>query len=138
MTSPSFTHLLTFLLPPGARRIVTPVDGWPYGCLVEFGRTSLVSIMGPSREAAFDAAGQILSDGCTGLAQTSVSLRVYQFPPKEPADGRDWLRVSSGGGVTDGWTAIIGAGVAFSPTGVDPYFPRIQKEARPAPRAIER
>lgn len=138
MTSPRFTHLLTFLLPNGARRIVTPVDGWPYGCLVEFGRTSLVSIMGPSREATFDAAAQILADGCAGLAENSITARVYQFPKKEPTDGRDWLRVSSDCGITDGWTIIIGARVAFSPTGIDPYFPRIQTEARPALKAIER
>ena len=141
MTSPRMSHLLTFLLPKGARRVVPPNamsdSGWPYGCLVDVGRISLISIMGPSREAAFETAGLIVRESCQGLGARSISVRLYTFPPEDRCDGRDWLLVGSGPGGVDGWTLIVGAEVAFAPTALGATFPEFEM-ARPAPRAVER
>lgn len=135
VTSPRFSHLLTFLLPKGARAVMTPSQGWPHGCLVNPGRTALVSIMGPSREAAFEAAGRIAQGACAGLGAQSISVRLYSFPPEERTDGRDWLFVSSQRGGVDGWTMIVGAEVAFAPTALGATFPQFESEARPALQA---
>jgi hypothetical protein len=137
MTSPRMTHLLTFLMPKGARRVVAPIGGWPFGSLVDLGKIGLVSVMGPSREAAFETAAGIGSAACAGLPPQSISVRLYTFPPEEKNDGRDWLHVSTPSGGVDGWTMIVGADVAFAPTALGATFPEIQA-ARPAPRAIER
>jgi hypothetical protein len=136
VTSPRFTHLLTFLLPPGSRRVVAPAEGWPFRCVVEFGKIS-VNVMGPSREATFATAARIGIAACADLPPQSISVRLYTFPPEEKGGGRDWLHVSSPPGGVDGWTMIVGAEVAFAPTALGATFPEIQT-ARPAPRAIER
>ena len=137
MTSPRMTHLLTLLLPKGARAAPAPAGGWPYGCLVDFGRIGLISIMGPSREAAFETAGRISRVACRGLGPQSISVRLYTFPPEVRNDGRDWLFVATPRGGVDGWTLILGADVAFAPTALGAVFPEFQA-AQPAPRAASR
>lgn len=140
VNSPPFTHLLTFLLPADARRnIVVPHTGWPFGSLVEVSRLGLVSIMGRSREAVFDAAAAVLCPACRGLPRQSVAMRLYTLRVARDEDTRDWLHVATDSlGAVDGWSAIVGAEVAFSPTALDPYFPNLESRAQPAPKAQQR
>jgi hypothetical protein len=127
MRSCPASHILTFLTPPGAR--IEPgfrIDS-PHGCILEVGRTGLVTILGPSREAVFELAARLLRAACRGLPPASVSARLYQARPHgDLAEGRDWLELP---GPVDGWTIIIGAEVAFSPTAIDPYLPALSRRA---------
>lgn len=116
-TRPS--HILTFLLPQGARRDDGIRVDSRYGEIVEIGRSGLITVMAPSQEAAFEIAAQMLRIACRGLAPLSIAARIYA-PALDRGDGRDWLEVP---GPADGWTIIVGADVAFSPTQIDPYFP---------------
>jgi hypothetical protein len=133
MGSPSASHLLSFMLPGGAAAIRAPAAGWSFGCMVEIGRI-LVQILGPSREAVFEVAGLVLRQACDDLPPQAIAARLYTLPPEQRADGRDWLHVSTPHGAADGWTIITGADVAFSPTALDPYFP---KAAAAAPVAAQ-
>lgn len=139
MNLPRFTHVLTFLLPAGSRRVDAPAGGWPPQFMVELGRAGLVTIMGPSRDAIFDVAASVARQACAGLPEQSIAIRVYARPIERESATRDWLHVSTESlGAVDGWSMIVGAEVAFSPTALDSYFPKLEPMARPAPKAIER
>ncbi|MCK1501476.1 hypothetical protein [Bradyrhizobium sp. 188] len=111
---------LTFLLPGGAA--VTPGfhQPAPDGCALDV-RWPLVEISGPSRRAVFDHATRLLRLSCRHLPPTAISAQLVT--PARPA-GRD------------AWSIIVGADVAFSPTGLDPEFPRPEL-AQPPPRRLE-
>src|SRR5437764_1421876 len=121
MSSRPASHLLTFLLPGGARRDAGLIIDSPHGCIAQIGKIGLVSVFGPSREVVMDQAARILTVACRGLPQplcvaaTLYSLHRYG----RQNDGRDWLELP---GPADGWTIIVGAEVAFSPTALDPYL----------------
>lgn len=132
MSSPPASHLLTFLLPKAAAAVPIPPGGWPFGCVVEFGRVGLVSLMGPSREAVMLVGAELLRVACQHLPALSIAARLYTLPPAARGDGRDWLHVSSGYGGVDTWSIIVGAEVAFSPTSLDPYIPELEGRAQPA------
>lgn len=67
-----------------------------------------VTIEGPSREAVFDDA--------------TVMFRAILTMTRAPVAVAARLQTPSSG--SDAWSIIIGADVAFSPTGLDPHFPR--------------
>jgi hypothetical protein len=127
MRSCPASHILTFRTPPGARiEVGFRVDS-PLGCILEIGCTGLVTILGPSREAVFELAARLLRAACRGLPPAAVSARLYQPRPNaELSEGRDWLELP---GPVDGWTIIIGAEVAFSPTPLDPHLPDLSRRA---------
>jgi hypothetical protein len=135
MRSCPASHVVTFLTPPGAW--IEPgfrIDS-PHGCILEVGRTGLVTILGPSREAVFELAARLLRAACRGRPPASVSARLYQPRPNgELSEGRDWLELP---GPVDGWTIIIGAEVAFSPTPIDPHIPDLSRRG-PALVAAQR
>jgi hypothetical protein len=126
--SQAFSHLASFLLPQGARADSGIVADSPYRCFVEVGKIGLVTIMGGSRDAVFDQAARILERACAGLAPLSVACTLFTKTPGPSDDGRDWLRLQ---GAADGWTIIVNAGVAFSPTSLNPHFPDLARAARP-------
>lgn len=105
---------LTFLLPDGAA--VTPGfhQPSPEGCALAVA-WPLIEISGPSRRAVLDQAARLLRLSCRHLPPLSIAA--FLTTPGRPA-GRDSL------------TIIVGADVAFSPTGLDPEFPS-EPPARP-------
>lgn len=115
MRSHPTTHRFIFRLPLGAAAIS---DFRRPGVEVEIGR-EVIAISGPSRESVFEAAAGLLRAACRGLKPLSIAGRLYVMNDR-PTDGRDWLLLP---GSSDGWTIIVGADVAFSPTGVDPHLP---------------
>jgi hypothetical protein len=108
MRSPPGTYCLSFVLPDGIA-----IDSGAFapsadGCSVHIFHR-LVKILGPSREAVFEHASVMLrvihrAAPCAAIAATLES--------PAPIAGRD------------GWSIIVGAPIAFSPTSLDPYFPR--------------
>lgn len=132
----SYSHLLTFLLPEGARADSAVLKDSPYRCFVDFTARRLVSVMGPSRDAVFDQAARILREACRGLPAQCIAGAVYHNQHVgTPGDGRDWLRLP---GPADHWSIIVNAEVAFSPTGLGHTIPNLARPARssaPAPQA---
>lgn len=107
-------YRLSFLLPEGASLEFT-WDGWSptiEGCGYLVHGAGLVVVTAPSREAALDTAGDFLRAACRGLGARSVALTLLT------PDG------ASGPRGRDRWTAVVGANVAFFPTGLGPYLPR--------------
>lgn len=108
---------LTFLLPDGA---VAP-SGFhqpsPEGCALAI-TWPLTAITGPSRKAVFDHASRLLRDTCRHLPPTSIAAALQT--PARPA-------------ATDSWSIIVGADVAFSPTGLDAEFP-VPETSQPPPK----
>lgn len=131
----SFSHLCSFLLPAGARADSGIVQDSPYRCFVEVGKIGLVTIMGQSRDGVFDQAARILAVACADLPAHSIACTLYTRSQAPIDDGRDWLRLE---GATDGWTIIVNAGIAFSPTALNPHFPNLQREARPPLQVVRR
>jgi len=113
-------YRLSFLLPPGAMAGNLPVVAPPaqHGCEVSVYRAGLVVILGPSRDAVFECAGAALRDACRSIGPVSVAA-VLMTP------GRGFCG-------SDSWSIILGADVAFSPTGLPPWLP--QTPARSPPR----
>jgi hypothetical protein len=109
-------YRLTFLLPAGANARPGTHQPSPDGCALTV-RFPLVEIMGPSRGAVFEHAARLLRLACRGLPPLSIASVLAT--PARPA-GRD------------SWSIIVGADVAFSPTGLDPSFPA----SRPANRIL--
>lgn len=115
---------LSFLLPDGAdlvgalERFRQPADG----NLTVFA-AGLVSIGGRSREAVFNNIAefvrQLRLDAPQAIAVTMVTTR-------DPARGMPSGR--------DSWTIVVGADVAFAPTGLGLHFPPAL--ARQPPDAI--
>lgn len=98
---------LSFLLPPGALVDSGSHRPSPEGCLLHV-TYPLVEIVGPSREATFEHATRLLRVSCRGR-RLSIAARLQT--PSRPIG-------------SDSFTIIVGADVAFSPTGLDPHFPR--------------
>jgi hypothetical protein len=84
------------------------------GCTARVDRGCFVEIGGPSREAAFDRAAELLRLACRGLGPVSIMALL--------ATPTGAFSLTSAGG-RDDWTTIIGADVALSPTPIDPYVP---------------
>ncbi len=78
------------------------------GCSIEL-ELPLIRIRGDSREAVFDAASDLVRH-IPGSNQP-LSIAAILHTPERPSG-------------FDRWSIIIGADVAFSPTGLDPHFPR--------------
>jgi hypothetical protein len=105
---------LSFLLPAGAKADAGNHQPSPEGCRLEV-TFPLAVIAAPSREAAFEHAALLLRVACRGL-RASIPARLET--PGGPVAG-------------DRWTIIVGADVAFSPTGLGVDFPR-QHQTPPA------
>jgi hypothetical protein len=100
-------YRLTFLLPAGITADAGSHAPSPEGCLLHVG-DGLVVIVGPSREATFERATRFLRVVCRGRREAiAATLRM----PDQLAGG-------------DSWSIQVGADVAFSPTSLDPYFPK--------------
>lgn len=97
---------LTFLLPPVLGLLVAPGRHQPclHGCLLEIDRAGLVAIEGPSRERVFEQATRFLRVNGKGRPPYSVTATLSSPHPS----GRD------------GWSIIVGAEIAFSPTALPP------------------
>ena len=83
----------------------------------------LVKIYGRSREAVFGFATDL--------------LRLAERPPR-PVSIAATLDSPAPGSGSDPWSIIVGADVAFSPTSLDPHFPRLKESPCPAPAANEK
>lgn len=131
-TGPGFVRL-SFLVPSdfaidASLAAANPPPSSPYGCVVSaiFGTSlPLIEIKGPSREAVFERAALYLH----ALKRTTSRPVAIAATLETPPDDR--LRR----GFRDSWTIIIGAEIAFSPTGIDPHFPRALP-ARPPPELV--
>src|SRR5258708_1636208 len=100
---------LSFLLPEGVDASWADGRHFPaLGCHVRV-LSPLMKIRGPSRDWVFDAADVILRQACESHGPLSIAATL-QSPP--PCPGRD------------SWTIIVGADVAFAPTGLGAHFPR--------------
>lgn len=120
MTSHPTSHVLTFWMPKGARADAGIRTDSRFPCLASIGKLGLVTLMGPSRGAVFDAAARILRVACDGMPPLSFPCTLY-VQLAAPADGRDWLQLP---GPSDDWTVIVMRGcTAFSPTAMDPEIP---------------
>ncbi len=98
---------LSFLLAPGVKR--------PRSCEMPGGRTSLevdgplLRLRGHSREAVFNDAARLMT--ALNFPNPSAIAGILHTPQRPSGFDR--------------WQIIVGARVAFSPTGLDPYFPPI-------------
>jgi hypothetical protein len=104
-------YRLSFLLPAG-----THVDSGSHqpsaeGCLLH-ATFPLVEIVGPSRESVFEHAARLLRVSCRGRPPLSIAAMLST--PGRPAGA-------------DSWCIIVGADIAFSPTSLDPHFPKQEK-----------
>ena len=109
------SYRLSFLLPAGVKVDRGSHQPSPHGCLLHVDGP-LIEIVGPSREATFEHASRLLRVACKGRPPLSIAADLRT--PARPS-GRDT------------WSIIVGADIAFSPTSLDPHFPRDQ--ARPSP-----
>lgn len=107
------SYRLSFLLPRGALACPGSHRPSPDGCLLHI-TYPMAEIIAPSREAAFEHAARLLRVSCRGQ-RASIAARLET--PSRPVG-------------SDAWTIVVGADVAFTPTGLDPYFP---KPERPPP-----
>lgn len=107
------TYQLTFLLPRG---VALPIGRHaPAGdsCCLVIRPGGVAVVAGRSREMVFDHAGLLLRvirrRTPAGKAPAIVAMTLETPTPQGPQK--------------DYWTAIVGAEVAFSPTGLDPVIP---------------
>lgn len=102
----------------------------PFGCVVSatFGpRLPLIEIKGPSREAVFERAALFLQR-LKRKTRRPVAIAATVETPAPPPSHRVYR---------DCWTIIVGAGIALSPTAIDPYFPRgLPARSPPSPAAV--
>ena len=100
-------YRLVFLLPSRLILMVQPGRHQPcqHGCVLVVDRGGLVTVTGPSREEVFDQAGRFLRLACRGHQPVALAATLTQ------PGGRD------------GWSIIVGAKVAFSPTAIEPHIP---------------
>ena len=117
MRTPSVFRL-TFLLPVELGLVVAPGRHCPclHGCVLIIERSGLVAIEGPSRERVFAQADRFLRVNSKGRPAYSVcaTLESPAF-----ADG--------GRGGRDGWSIIVGAEIAFSPTALRPEILELEQ-----------
>jgi len=100
---------LSFLLPKGVDAPWGLDSHFPHlGCRIRVA-APLVKIQGPSRERVFEYAGLVLREICHGRPPLSIAATLVSPPPVSGSDS---------------WTIIVGADVAFSPTSLDPHFPK--------------
>ncbi len=111
MRSSPGSFYLSFLLPKGVDAAAADGRSYPgLGCKVR-ATPPLVKISGPSRESVFECATLELRAAHYDRPIGPVSIAAtLQSPP--PVSG------------VDTWSIIVGADVAFSPTSLDPHFPR--------------
>jgi hypothetical protein len=119
MRSHPASYRLSFLLPKGVSADPGRHRPSPDGCILTVAGP-MAEILGPSREATFEHATRFLRVVCRG--RPPLSIAAVLETPVQPA-GRD------------SWSIIVGADVSFSPTALDPHFPREQK-ATPPPLAL--
>ncbi|MDB5579800.1 MAG: hypothetical protein JWR80_4976 [Bradyrhizobium sp.] len=120
------SYRLVFQLPPslvapGGFTAILPgcnVNTMPMG---QSGAHNLI-ITGPSREQVFEQASALLA-GVAKVAPPTVITAVLESPDPR---GRD------------GWTIIVGADVAFSPTSLPPHIPAFEHgpAERPPPALL--
>lgn len=101
-------YKLTFLLPPAIGLLAQPGRHQPclHGCILAIGAAGVVTIEGPSRERVFDQATRFLRVHSKDRPPYSVAATLYCPEPR----GRD------------GWSIIVGAEIAFSPTSLPPHI----------------
>jgi hypothetical protein len=104
-------YRFTFLLDPRLRLSVPPGRHQPciHGCVLEVDSHGLVTITGPSGERVREQARRMLRIHAKGLG-AMVMTGVMVTPPH--------LRFERGG--RDGWSIIVNADVAISPTSLPP------------------
>ena len=107
MCSHPARYRLFFLLPAGLRIDPCWFEPNADGCALSI-EAGLVQVTGPSRAAVFDQAAVLLR--LVHRAKPAAVITATLESPV-PAPGRD------------GWSIIVGAPIAFSPTSLDPYFP---------------
>lgn len=78
------------------------------GCELEL-ELPLIRIRGASQPAVFNAAAALLQ---SAVARGPAAISAILHTPARPSG-------------FDRWHIIVGAPVAFTPTGLDPYFPRL-------------
>lgn len=107
------TYRLTFLLPRGLSLPVGRHAPAEDACCLVIRPGGVAEVAGRSRETVFDHAGLLLRvirrRTPIGKAPAIVAMTLETPTPQGPRK--------------DLWTAIVGAEVAFSPTGLDPVIP---------------
>jgi len=110
MRSSNGSFDLSFLLPrPAPGRVYGGLQRGlveQLGCEIEL-ELPLLRIRGGSQPLVFNAAAALLQEAVRG-GPTAISAILHS--PARPSG-------------FDRWHIIVGAPVAFSPTGLDPYFP---------------
>lgn len=109
------SYRLSFLLPQGLSPRLGAYADWVPGCVVEIDRAQAV-VLGPSCQRLFEQTARLVRVICYGKGPFSIAACV-ESPP--PISGRD------------GWTIIVGADIAFSPTALGSTFPN---QTFPMPR----
>lgn len=101
------TYRLAFLLPPALVLLAQPGRHQPclHGCVLKVSTYGLVLIDGPSRERVFEQASRFMRVVAKGRPPLSIPATL-----RAPCSRRD------------GWSIIIGADVAFSPTSLSPHM----------------
>jgi hypothetical protein len=107
MRSSPGSYRLSFLLPAGTAAAPGAYSNWVQGCGVEIDLVRAI-ITGPSRESVLEQAARVVRVICQGKTELAIDA-VLEAPP--PGSGRD------------GWTIIVGADIAFAPTGLGVTFP---------------
>lgn len=111
MRNPADLYGLSFHLPRAIARVAAGrlAQLTEHGCGVEI-REGFALIVAPHRDAAFNQAARLLR------------ARGGNEPPAAIAAV---LRAPGAAAGRDGWTIIVGADVAFAPTGLGAFFPAI-------------
>lgn len=98
---------LSFLVPRAVLLGIAKAEvSATHGCKVELD-LPLVRVHGDSREAVFNCAAELVR----GISRQPTSISAILHTPSRPSG-------------FDRWCIIIGADVAFSPTGLDAHFPQ--------------
>lgn len=123
MRTPSI-YRLTFLLPGAISLLVQPGRHSPclHGCILVIGPCGHVAIEGPSRERVFEQASRFLKVNSKGRPGYSVCATL-----ESPAFVPDLIGCRGG---RDGWSIIVGADIAFSPTSMPPEIMPPEQEQR--------
>jgi len=107
---------LCFLLPRAICRVAAGrlQQLTEHGCDVDMSAAPHIVVLAPSRNRAFDQATRL------------ICARGGNEPP-----GSISAILTSPDGASDGWTIIVGADVAFAPTGLGAYLPALTDELLP-------
>jgi hypothetical protein len=106
------SYRLTFLLRRAIARMAIPrlrtltLDG----CEIDMAQAPLVSIVAPTRDRAFDQAARLLR--ARGGNEPPELIHATLATPGQR-------------GGRDGWSIVVGADVAFAPTGLGAYLPAL-------------